>query len=990
MTENIDLRMAEAIKLSKIAFFSYLFDGTILAIDRAAFDFFELEGIFKDPQSVIGKNIESLFVYIGPKGRIRDQIRAKGKMSKVEYGIRTLKNTEKWGIHNSYIYIDKKTGEEAIQVCFYDITDRKLHEVEIDNQYKILVENSIEVIWTMDLEGNFTYMSPSVEILRGYTVEEAMNLTLEETMTPESFALSMTELQNYLSKPVDELPYSYTIELEQYRKDGTTVWTLVTIKPIFDDDGEVFELQGGTRDISHKKKAEKDLTASEEKYRIIVDHVNDAFYAHDFKGKIIDVNPNSCKMLGYKKKELVGQHLSIFTSKEEALHIKKRMKKLIKEKMLIFEGEHITKKGKGIPVSISARVVSTEGAGLVHSFVRDISEMKEIENALIISEEKYSALVEHSRDIIVIVQDGIITYVNKAAKQITGEEPDKIIGMDFLSWIAPEYHEKVAQYYRERMAGKKVPNIYEIALIKKDGSSVSIEVNATLITYQGKPADLVIVRDISERKKVQEELNEKTEFLDAVVSNTHDGIFVVDEDFNYKYINPASGRIMGHDPEDWIGKRAGTHRHPDDEKKSTEAIFKALSGEPSTCEVRVMHSSGEYRLLEMRYSLMMIGEDAHILGVVNDITEKKKVETAMRTSEEKYRTLFEYSPESICLVDVEGRIIECNNATIKMTGYSKKELIGNSYIELGLLHKEDVEKYATLLFSALESEKVTKFEARMKHKNGETYWIEGYPSFLYENGNPNAIQIISRDITERKSTEKEMRRRFMKYELNEGNIYIVKERRHIRSADAFNELMQIGYPGLIISRKPLKHFKERIHQEYAHLWVSEREGEHNIAPKTGDIINMIDSISRGQVVFLDGINYLISKIGFKSCQSLIQALSEIAHLKDHIIIIQIDPLSLTPYQLSQFESEALEIEPQMSEGKLPEKLIDVLRFVNDSNNEGAKPSYSDLGTELELSKPTIRDRVRKLESMGYLNEMSKGRSKYLEITEKGKTYMAYK
>ncbi|MCK5157468.1 MAG: PAS domain S-box protein, partial [Spirochaetales bacterium] len=314
MEENIDLRMAEAIKLAKIAFFSYSFDGTILAIDRVAFDFFELEGIFKDPQSLIGKNIESLFEYMGPKGRIRDEIKAIGRISKLEYGIRTLKNTEKWGIHNSYIYIDEKTGEEAIQVCFYDITDRKLHEKETENQYKILVENSIEVIWTMDLEGNFTYMSPSVEMLRGYTVEEAMKMTLEETLTPESFIISMTELQNWLSKPNDEFPQSFTMELEQFKKDGTTVWTLVTIKPIFDNDGEVFELQGGTRDISQRKENEAALSKNEEKYRTIMNHVNDAFYAHDFKGKIIDVNVNSCNMLGYKKKELVGQNLSIFTS----------------------------------------------------------------------------------------------------------------------------------------------------------------------------------------------------------------------------------------------------------------------------------------------------------------------------------------------------------------------------------------------------------------------------------------------------------------------------------------------------------------------------------------------------------------------------------------------------------------------------------------------------------------------------------------------------
>ena len=140
MAEDIDLRMAEAIKLAKIAFFSYSFDGTILEIDRVAFDFFELEGIFKDPQSVVGKNIETLFVYTGPKSRIRDEIKARGKISRLEYGIRTLKGTEKWGIHNSYIYIDKN----GISHYYYEtgisdniISEKKKYKTRINTWPKI-------------------------------------------------------------------------------------------------------------------------------------------------------------------------------------------------------------------------------------------------------------------------------------------------------------------------------------------------------------------------------------------------------------------------------------------------------------------------------------------------------------------------------------------------------------------------------------------------------------------------------------------------------------------------------------------------------------------------------------------------------------------------------------------------------------------------------------------------------------------------------------
>ncbi len=138
MAKNIDKRMAEGIKLAKLGFYSYLFDGTILSADQETFDYFELEGIYKGPDSLVGQDIGSLFIYTGPKGRLRQQIREKKSVFSMEYGIKTLKGKDKWGIHNSYLFIDEGTGKEAIQVCFYDITDRKKQEEE-----KRMLENRL-------------------------------------------------------------------------------------------------------------------------------------------------------------------------------------------------------------------------------------------------------------------------------------------------------------------------------------------------------------------------------------------------------------------------------------------------------------------------------------------------------------------------------------------------------------------------------------------------------------------------------------------------------------------------------------------------------------------------------------------------------------------------------------------------------------------------------------------------------------------------------
>lgn len=139
------------------------------------------------------------------------------------------------------------------------------------------------------------------------------------------------------------------------------------------------------------------------------------------------------------------------------------------------------------------------------ALIAQIAERKQAEERLRESEAKYSVLVEKSADGIAIIQDGALKFVNPMALELVGFTPEELIGVDFLKIVTPEAREMVMKRYTDRLAGKEVPNLYEIALIRKDGTTVPVEVNATLISYQGRPADLVLVRDISERKQAEEE-----------------------------------------------------------------------------------------------------------------------------------------------------------------------------------------------------------------------------------------------------------------------------------------------------------------------------------------------------------------------------------------------------------------------------------------------------------------------------------------------------
>lgn len=142
------------------------------------------------------------------------------------------------------------------------------------------------------------------------------------------------------------------------------------------------------------------------------------------------------------------------------------------------------------------------------------TERKRMEEVLRESEARYSALVENSRDGIVILQGGVMKFVNTASLEIVGYTPEELLGIDFLKMVTPEDREMVMKRYADRMAGKEVPSIYEIALIRKDGITVPVEVNATFINYEGRPADLVVIRGITERKWAEEELRRSNQELE--------------------------------------------------------------------------------------------------------------------------------------------------------------------------------------------------------------------------------------------------------------------------------------------------------------------------------------------------------------------------------------------------------------------------------------------------------------------------------------------
>jgi PAS domain S-box-containing protein len=208
-----------------------------------------------------------------------------------------------------------------------DITERKRAEEalrENERRYRLLAENVSDVIWTMDMNFKYTYLSPSVQRLRGYSVEEAMAQKIEDVLTPTSLKVIgevLLEERGLESSEQKDLSRSRTVLLELKCKDGTTVWTEVKITTLRDSDGQPIEFIGVTRDITERKQAEKVLQESEERYRSILDNIEEGYFEVDLAGNFTFFNDSLCRELGYSQEEMMGMNNRQYMDKENVKEV---------------------------------------------------------------------------------------------------------------------------------------------------------------------------------------------------------------------------------------------------------------------------------------------------------------------------------------------------------------------------------------------------------------------------------------------------------------------------------------------------------------------------------------------------------------------------------------------------------------------------------------------------------------------------------------------
>lgn len=468
-------------------------------------------------------------------------------------------------------------------------------------------------------------------------------------------------------------------------------------------------------------------------------------------------------------------------------------------------------------------------------------------------------------------------------------------------------------------------------------------------------------------RSTQEELERSRNSYFELFDLAPIGYFTVDKKDQILNLNLTASELLEKDRNEFEQMGLSHFIHPDDlgvYYSHRKNVF--YTGARQTCELRMKKDNEEefHARLDMGSIYDYEADENCLLVTVSDITELKEKERELL----QLYTAVRNASDSIIMTDNEGYISYTNEATLTLFDSNP---VGKNFVEL-FDHKD--RKKAKLAISQLKEKGSITEEFYISREDNKA--IESNMNTMDDNGEIIGFLIASRDISERKEAEQNLKKKLMKFKLEEGNLYL--DGNLDKSIKALEELTGAGYSSLMISRTPSEDLKAKLDFDCDFLWIAEKlDGVSSLK----ELRNEIESLPKRKAFLLDRLDYFISKEGFKETLSFIHNLRDLTYLKDLVVILVLDPSTLDEKSFALLSKETNEIETRDIE-KIPEDLLSILKFAYAQNKMGVKPSFTDICDHLNVSKPTIRKKIKTLVNKDYLIEKVEGTHKRVEVTDK--------
>ncbi|MBM4241555.1 MAG: PAS domain S-box protein [Euryarchaeota archaeon] len=644
-------------------------------------------------------------------------------------------------------------GGMARITAMRDITERKraeeaLHESEV--KYRYLFEDCKDAIYITSREGGFIDFNQSMLDLFGYTKEEMMGL---KTYKIYANPADRDKFQQHIEKKSHVKDY----ELKLRKKDGTEINCLLTSNVWRDHDGNILGHQGIIRDITERRKAKEALQESEKKYHRFFDEDLTGDFIATPEGKIIECNPAFTEIYGFKNRDQTFQSdISEFNPADwtDLVACLKTERKIYGH-----QTSHTRPDGKEIHVVANVVGILNESGKLteVKGYIFDDTERKRMERSLRESEAYYRTIFENTGTATVLVdEDMTISQVNSEVERLTGFSKEEIEGRKkWTDFAVKEELDKLKEYaFLRKTDPEAAPSQYESKGKDKAGNVKDLLVAVSPIPGTGK--QLVSLLNITELKQTERALKESEGRYRDLFENARDVIFTSDLKGKMTSINKAVVEY-GFKKDEVIGKNVLKFVSKRYWPRILKDITKVARGKLAEGETEINTPKGK-RIVE--YKANPIREGKRVVAfqtILRDITDSKKAEYELRTSEENYRRIVETANEGICAVNADLKITFVNKKMADMLGYSPKEMMGK--ILSDFMFEEDLPDHEVRMKKRVRGI-FEQYELRLQRRDGGEVWTAVSASALMdEKGKFAGAFAMFSDITERKKAEKALQER---------------------------------------------------------------------------------------------------------------------------------------------------------------------------------------------------------------------------------------
>ncbi|MHA1357444.1 MAG: PAS domain S-box protein [Candidatus Helarchaeota archaeon] len=685
-------------------------------------------------------------------------------------------------IREHYDQTDNITGLIAV---LREITDRKLIEMELKQsevKYRHLFEYSPSINLLLDGDGTIIDCNSALETSVGYKKEEIIGQNFMElnAIAPEYIRTITEYFQNIIKNDL-----TIPLELLVKKKDGSPAYIYAQ--------GSLLKLgkeplvQVIVQDITDRKEAELRLQENTEKYRILIELMNDGLAFQDENGIVTYVNQKLCDLLGYDASEMLGQHWSHLISSEGKYIIGNNLEKRKRGVSDAYEVALDTKNGESIYVILAGKPIFDHDGNYKGAIatVTNITPRVLAEQELKQSEEKYRLITENTNDLITVHDAKYhLKYFNtQTHTRILGYTKDELERLEMEQLFHTDDRPILIQIIKSAFETGEASG--EFRFRKKDGTIIWVECFSKLyLDEKGQNNILSVARDITERKLAEYRMIQSK----IITDNLHEGLVLFDPEGKVSFVNPAFENLMGFTNAELIGLKGVDLTHKIVVSEEVEPVLKAFrlslnKGKTIPIKTQLKHKNGRIVPIEFTASYVRdeMGNIMNIVTVITDLSERIAAEKAIYESEEKYRELVENINEVIYTIDLDGTLIYLSPAIELLLGYKPSELIGKKIFSY--FYSEDVSR-AQKSFQSILSGHSSSTEYRLTTKSGDLRWIRTSSKPIFKDEVIIGIQGLFIDITEKKLLEQRRRdyMQILEQEVKAKTIELHNEKEELQKA----------------------------------------------------------------------------------------------------------------------------------------------------------------------------------------------------------------